>query len=234
MDKDTYLVYDQQSIYNFTSKALDSYKVLTKYLESTTNSDKYFKMLFTEKKEFHNFLYGEVALENDTVNNVMGNAVSILYLIANSKEADIKDERITNYLYYAIWNINNTLISTFESLLISLLEDIFLACKLSSNMNTIIYYSLCFIAIFLFTLFLIFITYGIWRKKNSVAQLLLDVNIKAYTKIKDVCEELRMNLQVLYINRMITILRRRMGGRWQSIMRTPFFKGTTQKERIKQ
>ena len=126
----------------------------------------------------------------------MGNAVSVLYLIADSKEDDIKDDRVTNYLYYAIWNINNTLISTFESLLISLLEDIFIACKLSSNMGTIIYYSLCIVAVFVFMLCLILITYCVWKKKNAVARLLLDVNIKAYTKIKDVCEEIRMNLQV--------------------------------------
>jgi hypothetical protein len=138
----------------------------------------------------------------------MGNAVSILYLIANSNEDDIKEDRIVNYLYYAIWNINNTLISTFESLLISLLDDIFLACMLSSNIGMIIFYSLCITVIFLFIVGLIVIIHCIWVKKNTVSRLMLDVNIKAYTQMKEICEELRMNLEAIVIIRMTKISKR--------------------------
>ena len=50
MARDAYLKYDQQAIYNFTSKALDSYKVLTRYLESTVNSEKYFKLYSLKRR----------------------------------------------------------------------------------------------------------------------------------------------------------------------------------------
>ena len=197
MNKQDYLIFERNKIMLYASQFYNSYKYLLENIIYLKNSESYYQILYNTTLKIKNLISGNSFFMNDTINNVMSNIVSDIFLISESSDDYMMQTQQINYLTYIVWNVNNPLNYQMEKILDSLLKEILDMCSLSKNTQMLAYYCVSIIGSCALFIILCLLVYMAIKKKEEIFSLLLEVSPKLCLHMKEDCNIFKAAIIVL-------------------------------------
>jgi hypothetical protein len=207
MNKEEYLKFERMKIKQFASEFYASYQNLLTNAIYLKNSEEYYQILYNNTLKIKNLILGYSFYMNDTINNVMSNIVSDIFLVGEASDDYMRQRQQINYLIYIVWNVNNPLNYQMEIVLDKLLIEILDMCSLSKSIKTVALYCSTILGCLSLFIILCILVYSTYASKVRIYSLLLEVSPKFYGSMKEECYSLKSVIMVKHMTSLVLTTR---------------------------